>query len=302
MIKKLYSLFISLFIVVSLTFILMHSIPGDPFTDERALPTKIHEALRNHYGLDDPLYDQYVKYLKSVFTLNLGPSLKYQHKSVNSVIKDNFPISALLGLEALFIAISLGVFFGVVAAIRNRSWQNYLFAILSSLGISIPSFILAVFLQYIFAMKLDFFPIARWGTISHTILPALSLAAVPAAYISRLVRCNMIETLKSDYIKTAISKGLPLSRIIFKHALKNSLSPLMPYFGQLSANILLGSFVIEKIFGIPGLGFWFVNSVNNRDYSMILGLTLFYSFILLFLLFIADVIHSFLDPRIRVNK
>lgn len=297
--QKLLYLLLTLFLVVSLTFFLMKAIPGDPFTDEKALPKEIHAALRAHYGLEDPWYEQYAKYVWSAFTWDLGPSLKYQDRSVNSVIRESFPVSAVLGLEALLIALSVGITVGVLSALKHNQWQDQLFMMFASLGITIPSFILAALLQYTFAIKLGLFPVARWGTMAQSILPAISLAAMPIAYIGRLVRSNMIEVLKSEYIKTAQSKGLSKARIIFKHTLKNALSPLMPYFGQLTANILLGSFVIEKIFGIPGLGQWFVNSVNNRDYTMIVGMTLFYSFILLALLFIADLLHSFLDPRIK---
>lgn len=297
--RKLFYLFVALFLIVSLTFFLMKMIPGDPFTDEKALPAEIHAALRQHYGLDDPLYEQYGKYLWSAFTWNLGPSLKYQNRTVNSIIRESFPVSAILGLEALLVALAVGIFLGVIAALKQKQWQDHIFILFASIGISIPSFILAALLQYILAIKLAILPVARWGTVAQSILPALSLAAMPIAYIARLVRSNMIEVLHSEYIKTAQSKGLSKGQIIFKHALKNALAPLMPYFAQLTANILLGSFVIEKIFGIPGLGQWFVNSVNNRDYTMIVGTTLFYSFILLALLFIADLIHGFLDPRIR---
>lgn len=289
----------SLFLVISLTFFLMKMIPGDPFTDEKALPKEIHEALRTHYGLNDPLYQQYVKYIWLAFTWNLGPSLKYQDRSVNSVIHESFPVSAILGLESLFIALSLGISLGIFSALNQNRWQDHLILLFASIGISVPSFIFAALLQYLLAIQWGLFPVARWGTLAQSILPALSLAALPIAYIARLVRSNMIEILKSDYIKTARSKGLSKNRIVIKHVLKNALAPLMPYLGQLAANILLGSFVIEKIFGIPGLGQWFVNSVNHRDYTMIMGTTLFYSFILLSFLFIADVIHSFLDPRLR---
>lgn len=299
--KKLLYLIVTLFLVVSLTFFLMKAIPGDPFTDEKALPKEIHLALRKHYGLDDPLYQQYFRYISQAIQLNLGPSLKYHDRTVNSIIRESFPISAVLGLEALFFAFGIGIFLGVFAALKGNQWEDHFFMLFASIGISIPSFILATILQYFFAMKLGLFPVARWGSISQSILPAISLAAMPIAYIARLVRCNMLEVLKSEYIKTAQSKGLSRSRIILKHALKNTLAPLMPYFGQLSANILLGSFIIEKIFGIPGLGQWFVNSVNNLDYTMIVGITLFYSFILLLFLFLADIIQGILDPRIKVS-
>jgi oligopeptide transport system permease protein len=297
--KKLFVLFLTLFFVVTLTFILMKTIPGDPFTDEKALPPEVHLALRKHYGLEDPLFTQYIIYLQSALKGDLGPSLKYQERTVNEIIAESFPVSAILGLEAVFIAMSMGILLGVFAAIKHNTWQEHLMMLVASIGISLPSFILAVLLQYFLAMKLGVFPVARWGTFSQSVLPALSLAIMPTAYITRLVRSNMLEILSSEYIKTAHSKGLSKTRIIFKHALKNSLSPIMPYFGQLCANILLGSFIIEKIFAIPGLGQWFVTSINNRDYTMIFGTTLFYSSILLILMFVADIIQGLLDPRVK---
>ncbi len=297
--KKLLYLLLSLFFVVSLTFFLMKIIPGDPFTDEKALPKEIHAALRKHYGFDDPLYQQYIKYVRSAFTWNLGPSLKYRDRTVNDIIWESFPVSAILGLEALMIALTLGIGLGSYTALKLNAWQDQLFLWLASIGISIPSFILATLLQYVFAVKLELFPMARWGSFAQSILPAFSLAIFPIAFIARLVRNNMLEVLKSDYIKTARSKGLTKTRIMRKHILKNALAPLIPYFGQLTANILLGSFIIEKIFGIPGLGQWFVKSVTNRDYTTIVGITLFYSLILLLFLFLADIIHSLLDPRIK---
>lgn len=297
--KKLLYLLLSLFFVVSLTFFLMKIIPGDPFTDEKALPKEIHAALRKHYGFDDPLYQQYIKYVRSAFTWNLGPSLKYRDRTVNDIIWESFPVSAILGLEALMIALTLGIGLGSYTALKLNAWQDQLFLWLASIGISIPSFILATLLQYVFAVKLELFPMARWGSFAQSILPAFSLAIFPIAFIARLVRNNMLEVLKSDYIKTVRSKGLTKTRIMRKHILKNALAPLIPYFGQLTANILLGSFIIEKIFGLPGLGQWFVKSVTNRDYTTIVGITLFYSLILLLFLFLADIIHSLLDPRIK---
>lgn len=297
--QKIFSLFATLLVLLTLTFFLMKLIPGDPFTDEKALPHEVHQALRIHYGLEDPLNQQYLNYLKSAFRLDFGPS--FQGRPVSQIIQETFPISALLGLEAIFLALSVGISLGVFAALQQHKWQAHAILLLASLGISIPSFILAVLLQYVLSIQLNLFPLARWGTFQQSILPSIALAAMPIAYITRLVHNNLSEVLKSDYIKTAHSKGLPPFKIIMNHALKNSLSPLLPYFGQLAANILVGSFVVEKIFGIPGLGQWFVISVFNRDYPMIMGTTLFYSFVLLFLLFIADIVQSFLDPRIRTS-
>lgn len=285
--------------VVTLTFILTHSIPGDPFTEDESVSVEIIEAMYRHYGLDKPLWDQYVSYLSNILHGDLGPSFKYQGRTANQIISAGFPISLTLGLEALFLAITLGLTFGSIAALKKGQWQDQLTMLLAVFGISIPSFILATLLQYIFAMQLDWFPVARWGNFDHTVLPAIALSALPTAVIARLTRTSMVEVLQQDYILTAKAKGLSIFQIVFKHALRNALLPVVSYLGPLSANVLTGSFVIEKIFGIPGLGQWFVLSVSNRDYSLIMSLTIFYSAFLMLCVFIVDILYSWLDPRIR---
>lgn len=290
---------VALLAIITLTFLLMKILPGDPFNQEQALPKEIHKALRKHYGLDDPWHLQYVNYLKAVATWNLGPSFRYKDQTVNQIIQQGFPISATLGIEAFFLALSTGLLLGTLAALYHRQWQETLILIFSALGISLPSFLLASLLQYYFALKWGWFPIARWGGFIHTILPALALAALPSAFIARLIRTNLIEVLKQDFIRTARTKGLSETRIILAHALPNALLPVVSYLGPLTANILVGSFIVEKIFAIPGLGQWFVNSVLNRDYTMIMGSTVFYSFILLTTLVLVDIAYTILDPRVR---
>lgn len=288
----------SLWCIITLTFVMMKSIPGDPFVEEKSLPAEVREHLRNHYGLNDPWYKQYAAYLASVLKWDFGPSFRHQDRSVNTIISEGFAVSALLGLEALALAIFGGISLGVLAALHKKGWQDYIVHLLTTFSISVPSFILAVLLQYLLATKYKIFPIARWGTFSHTVLPALALSLMPMAFIARLMRSNMLEVLNHHYIRTAISKGLPYKTVIKRHALKNAIAPILPYLGQLTANILIGSFVVEKIFSIPGLGQWFVNSVSTRDYTVIMGMTVFYSIILLTALLIADLIHMKLDPRI----
>ena len=300
--KKFLYCLLAFFIIVTLTFFLMKVIPGDPLLQEKALPKEIHQALRAYYGLDQPLLTQYVRYLKETFTFNFGPSFIFQGVTVNQVIKESFPISALLGLEALLIAIIGGLAIGIFAASCKDPWKDRLAMSAAIIGISIPSFIVATLLQYIFAIKLGIFPIARWGSFTHTILPALSLASVPMAFIARLTRTQMREVLNQEYIKTARSKGLSQPIVILKHALRNSIIPTVNYLATLSANILTGSFVIEKIFGIPGLGHWFVTSVLNRDYSFIMGITIFYSLILLTLVFAVDLLLQVIDPRLKFQE
>lgn len=299
LIRKALLMILSLFAIISLTFVLMKSLPGDPFQEEQALPKEIHEALRKHYGLDQPILTQYLVYLKSIAKGDFGPSFKYKDRTVNDIIRENFPVSATLGLEAFFIALGLGVFLGALSALKAHHWQDTAILFFTIAAISVPSFILATALQYTFALKLDILPLARWESFSHTILPAIALAAMPTAFITRLMRSSMLEVLRCDYIKTAKAKGLPMQKIIAKHALRNAFLPVLTYLGQLLANILVGSFVIERIFSIPGLGDWFVHSVGNRDYTVIMGLTLFYSIILLTAILCVDIAYSFLDPRIR---
>jgi oligopeptide transport system permease protein len=299
--KKISILCLSLFAITTLTFFLMHAIPGDPFTDEQAIPEEIMKAMYRHYGLDEPYYVQYGKYLKGVLTWDLGPSFKYPGRTVNEIIKNGFPVSVILGLEALFISICLGVLMGSLAALKQNRWQDHFFMIFAVIGVSVPSFIMATFLQFIFSMKLELLPVARWGSFAQSLLPAFSLAALPTAFIARLTRVNMMEVLNQDYIQTAKSKGLSPYQILWRHALRNALLPVITYLGPLTANILTGSFIVEKIFAIPGLGQWFVTSVSNRDYTLIVGITLFYSALLIIAVFLVDILYCLIDPRIKIR-
>lgn len=302
LVHKLFSMLLSLFIVVTLTFFLMKLIPGDPFSDEQALPKEVHEALMSHYGLDQPIYIQYFKYLNSILHGDFGPSLKYKDRTVNDIIASGFLISVQLGIQALFIAVTLGTLLGVFSALKENQWQDTAIIIMTTLFISVPSFILATLLQYVFAIHWMLLPLARWGTFSHTILPSLALAALPMAFIMRLMRSSLLEVLQSDYMRTAKAKGLSKWTMVTRHGIRNAFLPILGYLGQLTANILMGSFVIEKIFSIPGLGQWFVNSVSSRDYAVMMGLTIFYSMILLLAIFLMDVLYGLLDPRIQLKR
>lgn len=300
--RKVFFLALSLFLVASLTFFLMHAVPGDPFLQEEFIPEEIIKSLYRHYGLDQPWYIQYGRYIKKLVTWNLGPSFKYEGRTVNDIINQGFPVSFILGIEAIFIALFFGILFGTIAAIRRGRWQDYLSMLIAVIGMSVPSFLMATFLQFLFAMKWDILPVARWGSFSQSILPAFSLAAFPTAVIARLTRTNMVEVLEQDYVQTARSKGLSERAVIFKHVLKNSILPVVSYIGPLSSFILTGSFIIEKIFGIPGLGGWFVTSITNRDYTVIMGVTVFYSFILMISVFFVDLLYLLIDPRIQLEK
>lgn len=299
--KKLFICLLSIFIVMTATFLLMKAIPGDPFLSEQNINKETLNSLYSHYGLDKPLLYQYFKYIKGFLTFDLGPSLIYEGRSVNQIIKDGLPISMALGFEALFISISLGVFFGMLSAIKKDKWHDSTITIIAILGISVPNFLFATLLQYFLAMKIHLFPIARCDSFLHTILPAIALSALPTAYIARLMRANMIDVLSKDYIKTAKAKGLSNYQVMMKHALRNAILPIISYLGPLTAHVLTGSFVIEKIFSIPGIGQWLVSSIAARDYPVIIGLTVFFSFVLIMIMFVIDIIYKLIDPRIDLE-
>lgn len=300
LIRKSLAFLCSLFIIVSLTFFLMKLVPGDPFSEEQALRRDMQESLHQQYGLHKPLMEQYGDYLYKLLQGQLGHSFKYPGRSVTSIIRESFPISAWLGLQAFCMALFFGIAFGTLAALKPHFWQDRTILILTTAGLSVPSFILATLLQYSFAIYFPLLPLARWGTFAQTILPSLALSAAPMAFIARLTRAGLLEVLQSDYIKLARAKGLPFRYWLWQHGLRNALLPVLSYLGPLLANVLVGSFVIEKIFSIPGLGQWFVNSVANRDYSLIMGLTLFYSLILMSTVFFVDLLYGWWDPRIRL--
>lgn len=297
--RKLSSSLVTMMCIIIVTFCMMKLIPGDPFSDEKALPKEIHDQLKSHYKIDLPWKEQLKNYIASILKGDFGVSFKYPGTSVNSIIKEGFATSALLGLEALFLALSCSLVFGTVSALYKNRWQDDALICLTTLGISIPSFIFASLLQWVFALKLGLLPFARWDTFAHTLLPALALAAQPTAFLTRLIRSNLLDVLAQDYIHTAKAKGLPQKTIILKHALPSALLPLFPYLAPMVANILVGSFIIEYIFAIPGLGKWVVNSVLNRDYTFIMGVTVFYSFLLLGFSLLADFTYALLDPRQR---
>lgn len=302
LLKKIIILLFSLFFIVTLTFILMKAIPGDPFIQEQNVPEEILNSLYKHYGLDQPIYIQYLKYIKGFLTFNLGPSFLYEGRTVNQIIYEGFPVSLILGVQALFIAVLFGITLGCIAAIFQNKLEDSICLLLSIFLTAIPTFLLATLLQYVFAMKLNLLPVAQWGSFSHWILPVLSLSGMPLAFIARLTRTNMVEILKQDYIKTALAKGLPYYKIIIKHALRNALIPILAYLGHVATFILTGSFVIEKIFAISGLGGWLISSIMNRDYTVIMGLTVFYSAFLLLLVFFIDLSYALLDPKIKITE
>ncbi|NGX30956.1 MAG: Oligopeptide transport system permease protein OppB [Chlamydiae bacterium] len=277
----------------------MKAIPGDPFRTSKNTPKEIIDAMKAHYGLNDPILVQYVRYLKKIVTFDLGPSFKYKARTVNDMIKAGFPKSLVLAMEALTLSLCFGILFGTISALKKNQWQDRFIMVLAALFISMPSFILASFLQYIFAMKLGWFPIARWGSFAHSVLPAISLAAMSTFFIARLVKSNISSLMKEDFITLAKAKGLSEWRILIYHLLPNAILPVIAYLGFDFGLILTGSFIIEKIFGIPGLGNALVMAITNRDYTVIMGMTVFYSVLFLLSIFISDLLTMLLDPKLK---
>lgn len=302
LIKRLFNSIIVLWIVMTVTFLLMHAIPGGPFTQEKSLPPAVKANIEARYKLNDPLLTQYGDYISNVVVGDLGPSFKYVGRSVNDIIAESFPVSLELGLESVIIALLIGVPAGILAAYRRNTWQDKGVNFLTTFGIAVPGFVMAALLVDIFAMRLGWFPAAMWDGWQNRILPAVALAVMPMAFITRLTRSSMLEVLGQDYIKTAKAKGLSTVYILFRHALPNALVPVVTYLGPMVASILTGSFVIETIFAIPGLGSYFVTSIYNRDYTVILGVTIFYSALIIFMNIIVDIIYPLLDPRIKLGK
>jgi oligopeptide transport system permease protein len=301
LLKRLVYIVVSLFLIVTITFFLMQAAPGGPFASEKKLTPAIEAQMNEAYGLDEPLHVQYMNYVVNAFSFDFGPSFKYVGQDVTEIIARSFPYSLILGLEAILIALSIGVLLGVIAAVKHNKFGDYAAMVIAVLGISVPSFIMATILQYIFAIKLGALPVARFDSFWHSILPAVALATTPLAFIARLMRSSMLEVLNSDYIKTAKSKGMSQKVVTYKHGLRNAILPVVSYLGPLVVSILTGSFIIESIFGIPGLGSEFVQSVTNRDYTVIMGTTVFFSVLLLISILLVDLLYGLVDPRIKVT-
>ena len=280
---------------------MMRAIPGGPFTDAKAIPEFVMQKMNERYGLNDSLLTQYGKYLLNVLRLDLGPSYRYEGMSVNEIIADSFPVSFAVGGLALIMSLMIGIPAGVISALKRGKWPDRLAMIIATLGITIPGFVIAALMVYIFAWQLGWVTVGFWEGLNTAILPAVTLALYPAAFISRLVRSGMLEVLSQDYIRTARAKGLSEGTVIYLHALKNAVIPVITYLGPLMAGIVTGSFVIEQVYGVPGLGTFFVTSINNRDYTTIMGVTIFYSALLVSFNMITDICLSFADPRIKLR-
>lgn len=299
-IKRILSAVLTLFIVCTLTFFLMNLIPGGPFMSEKTTE-KTLAIINEKYGLDKPLTEQYVNYMNRLIHGDLGISYKRQGFTVNQIIAEKFPISASLGGCAMAFALVIGVSLGTLAAANRNRLIDRVAMVVCTLGISVPSFVIGTLLLYLLGVNLKLLPIVGLTSPLHYIMPAIALSAQPLSYITRLMRSNMLDVIDQDYIKTARSKGLSSRVVLFKHALKNSILPIVTYLGPMTAQVVTGGFVVERIFSIPGLGGYFVSSISNRDYPMIMGTTIFLATLVIAANLIVDVLYRVIDPRIKYN-
>ena len=300
-IKRLVLAILTVWVVVTVTFFVMHAVPGGPFLGEKAVTPEVLAALEAKYGLDKPLIEQYFTYLRDVFTrFDFGPSLKQRGQDVIDIIATGMKTSAKLGVIAAFSALAVGVVLGSVAALRRNRFIDKFIMVLTTAFVSMPSFIMGSLLLIIFAVKLQLLP-ANGATAEGLILPIITLALYPTAYITRLTRSSMLDVLGQDYIRTAKAKGVSGMKIIFGHALKNSLIPVITYFGPMLAYIVTGSLVVERIFSVPGIGRAFVNSIINRDYPLIMGTTIILAALIVIMNLVSDILYKVVDPRINLE-
>jgi oligopeptide transport system permease protein len=292
----------TLFLVVTVAFFMMRAAPGSPFDMDRKLSPEIERNVKAKYGLDKPLHEQYFAYLGDAVRGDFGPSLKYKDKTVLDILKENYPVSLRIGGYAIILASIIGVALGVVAALRQNRPADYGVMTVAILGVCIPTFVTAPVLILFFASKLQLLPNGGWnnGALKNLILPVIVLALPQIAIISRLTRAGMVEVLHSNYVRTARAKGLPEHRIVTKHALRAALLPLVSYLGPACAGLLTGSLVVEQIFNLPGLGKFFVISAMQRDYTVVMGMVIFYAALILVLNLIADLLYAALDPRVKL--
>ncbi len=290
------------FVVVTITFFLLRILPGGPFDEEKELPDQIRQNIEAKYNLDQPTWKQYLLYLRGLSKGDFGPSYKYVDRSVNDIIRETLPVSIELGLIALLLSIALGSIVGIVSAIKPRGLFDFFAVSTATALVSVPSFVVGAVLIYFFSVRFRIFPAALWGSPSHVVLPALTLAAGPAAYLARLIRASMLETSEALFIRTARAKGLSNFVVITKHILRNALIPVVTVMGPITAFLITGSFVVEHIFAIPGIGRFFVLAVSNRDYPLVMGITIVYTVILVLANLIVDILYVYLDPRIKFDK
>lgn len=291
---------ITILILISVVFILVRLMPGDPFTSDKLTP-EIRANMESYYGFDKPLPVQYVRYVGNLLRGDLGYSIKYANQTVNSIIAESFPYSFDLGIRALTFAISFGLVLGVIASLNRGKKLDFVCILIAILGTSVPDFIMGSILQYFFGIKWGLLPVAQYKGFSYTILPAIAIGFYTLAMVSRVMRASMLEIVQQDYIKTAKSKGISSFRITWKHQIRNAIMPVITILGPVVAAVLTGTFVIESIFAIPGMGKYYVESVTTQDYPIVLGMTVFYGTFLVVANMVVDILYGIVDPRIRVS-
>lgn len=297
-------MFITLFLITTITFFLMHSIPGDPLSSmAKKLPEQTRENYYEQYGLDKPVYVQYGIFLKKLVTEgDFGASLRYPGRSVSETIKEGSGVSFTVGIQALIFGVITGILCGIIAAVFKNRWPDYIVTLIAIIGVTVPVFVFASVLQFLFTVKYQILPSTGWGEMKHMVLPVITLAIGSIAGYARYMKSSMLEVINQDYILTAQAKGVSEFNVIRKHVLRNSIIPAITLLGPEIAAVFTGAFVTEKIFGIPGLGFYYVGSINDRDYTMIIGTTVFYAALFVITQLIVDIVYGLVDPRIRITE
>ena len=301
LVKRVLLAIVTIWAVATITFCLMNMVPGGPFLSEKAISPAATAALEAKYGLDKPFFERYVTYLKDACHGDFGLSLKQRGRTVSGIIATKFPVSARVGGVAVLVSLLLGIPLGVVAAYKRGTAVDSILSVLATLGIAVPSFVICTVLMYFFGVKLGWLPTLGLNTPKHYIMPVFALAAYPTSYITRLMRSSMLDVLGQDYMRTARAKGLSQRVSLFKHALRNAILPVITYLGPMIAYTMVGSFIVEKIFTIPGLGGEFIKAINGRDYTMIMGTTIFLAVFMVIMLLIVDIIYTIVDPRIKLK-
>ncbi|EEX37391.1 oligopeptide ABC transporter permease OppB [Vibrio metschnikovii] len=300
-VKRIFEAIPTMLVLITLSFFLMRFAPGNPFSSERPLPPEVMANINAKYGLDKPVSVQYITYLGNILRGDLGPSFKYKDYTVNELVASSLPVSAKIGAAAFIFTIIIGVSIGTIAALKHNTWIDYTIMSTAMLGVVMPSFVLAPVLIYVFSIKLGWFPAGGWldGSFKYMALPVIGMSLLYVATFARITRGSMIETLNSNFIRTARAKGLSYHYIVFKHALKPALLPVVSYMGPAFVGIITGSVVIETIFGLPGIGRLFVNAAFNRDYSLVMGITILIGFLFILFNAIVDILLAYIDPKIR---
>ena len=292
---------VTIWAVATITFFLMNLVPGGPFLSEKAISPQATAALEAKYGLDKPLFQQYLTYITDALHGDFGDSLKQRGRTVMDIIKMKFPVSARVGGVSVLVSLILGVPLGCIAALKRGKFADSLISVVATCGIAVPSFVICTLLLYFFGVKLQVLPTMGLTTAKHYVMPVMALAFYPTAYIMRLMRTSMLDVLGQDYMRTAKAKGLAGGKILFKHALRNAILPVITYVGPLLAYTVTGSFVVEKIFTIPGLGGEFITAINGRDYTLIMGTTIFLATLIILMNVVVDIVYKLVDPRIKLK-